>query len=883
VTSIKVLVSRLLDLIFSARRERRLDEEIRSHLAMLAEEHIAAGMTPDEAARAARRAFGGVEQVKEAYRDQRGLPLIDRLTQDTRFALRLMQRNRSFALSAVLVLGAGIGVNNMLFTILNAHTLRGLPIPESDRVLWLSTLDDRGASRGLSFLDYQDLAAAAARIERLAAFESAPMVVSGDGGPAERLDGAYVTANAFGVIAATPLLGRGLTAGDGRPGAAGVAVMSRTTWQNRYAADRSAIGRTVTVNGMPVTLVGVMPDRSGFPDTAQVWMPLSQLPGITARPRDARTLQVFGRVADGATTVEAVAEAAGIGERLAQAHLETNGKTRIEAVPINNRFFGDPRHPVWRGFMTVGFLVVFIACANVANLMLDRSTLRARELAIRASLGGSRRRLFRQLLLEGCVLAVAGAGVGLLVAMAAIRVFRTAIPADALPYWVDYTIDWRVLGALVGVSALTVLVFALLPAIQASKSDVIAVLKDGGRAATARRRRGWGTAFLAAQVALSVVLLAQLAVAVRSDRGDLPSVDALDTPDIVTAAMTLPAATYPTPAARLAFYEALLSRTTALAGVEASAITSTLPYSGGESRSVLVDGTPPQPREQPARTALAISITPGYFRVLGLPLLQGRTFEDGDGMAGRQSVIVNEAFAQTFLAGEPALGRRIAVERPEARDRSTPAWSTIVGVAPSIRQHRGTDSEPVVFVPFAAGAPVGSAVLVRSRSDMSVVVTALRQQVQALDSALPIFRARTLPQVRHDAEWNGRLSNRLFLFLTLIAVVLATVGLCAVTAHAVSQERVDIGIRMALGARPRRIIRRIVQRLLVQTAWGFAAGVALTRIWASEFSSGDAAIRPTDPMSLALVGVMLAVLVSVAAIVPSRRASKIQPLEVLRG
>ena len=886
-TSIRVLASRLLDLLFARRRERRLEEEIAGHLDLLADQYVATGMAPAEARRAARRAFGSIDRVKEAHRDQRGLPLLDALRQDLRFAVRLLARNRGFALTAVLVLGVGIGINNMLFTILNAHTLRGLPIPQSDRVLWISTIDDRGAARGLSVPAYRDLAAGARRLEHVAAFENAAMVVAGDGRAADRLDGAYVAAGAFDIIAARPILGRRLIVSDDVAGAPVVAVITRAAWEMRYDADPSALGRSLTVNGVPAALVGILPDRSGFPGSAQVWLPLAHAPGLATRKRDARTLDVFTRVAAGVRVDEAISEVSGIGERLQHAHPDTDAKTRLQAVPINNRFLGSARHPVWRAFMAVGFIVVLIACANVANLMLDRSLLRARELAIRTSIGGSRSRLLRQLLVEGAVLAAAGGGMGLLVATGAIRTFRAAIPADALPYWLDYSIDWRVLSALIAVSAGTVLVFALVPAIQASRADVLLVLKDGGGSSRRARRRVWATGFLAGQVALAVVLLAQLAVAIRSDRSTLASDAALDMPDIVTAAITLPPEAYQSASDRLTFYESLLARLDGLPAIGATAMASALPFSGGDTRPVVVEGARPRrdkddKDEKDEQTTLAISITPGYFRALGLPLLQGRAFEAFDGTSGRETALVNAPFVQKFLAGGAVLGRRIRIRASDAAERATDSWLTIVGVAPAIRQRRGSESDPTVYLPFAAGAPAGSSLIVRGTTGTASIVAAVRGQVQALDPDLPVFRARTLPQLRHDADWNGRVSNRLFLFLTLIAVVLATVGLYAVTAHGVTQQRHEIGIRMALGAGTSRIVRRVVRHLLVQTAFGFAAGAALTLVWAWMFSSGSATIRATDPASLALVGLMLAVLVSLAAIVPSRRASRVDPLVAIR-
>jgi predicted permease len=879
-TGIRVLISRVLDLLFSGRRERRLEEEISNHLDLLAEQYRADGMTPDQARQAACRAFGGVEQMKESYRDQRGLPLVDALRQDFRFAVRLLHRNRGFALTAVLVLGVGIGVNNMLFTILNAHTLRGLPMPSSHRVLWLSTIDDRGRDRGLSFADYQDIAAGVRHYTGIAAFDAGPMVVAGDGRAADRLDGAYVTANAFDLVGTRPLLGRSFTASDEEPGAAGVAVLTRTAWETRFGADPGVLGRVMTVNSVPAAVIGVMPDRSGFPGTAQIWIPLSQAPGLTVRKRT-RSLQVFGRVADDARIDQAITEVNGIADRLASEHPDTNRNTRARVMPINDRFLGSATDGVWRAFITVGFIVVLISCANVANLMLDRALLRARELAIRASVGGSRTRLLRQLLVEAAVIATFGAGVGLLVAIGGIRVFRRAIPSDALPYWFDYSIDWRVLAALIGVSAGTVLVFALVPAIQASRTDVLTVLKEGGRPGGSGRRRILATMFLVAQLALAVVLLAHLAVNVRISRPGLTSDAIFDNAEIVTAEITLPPASYPGAVALSAFYESLLARLPTGDSQAGVAITSTLPASGGDPREVTIDGKR-GPDKDGEQTALAVAITPRYFRALGLSLLQGRELDDQDGNPGRENAIVNQAFVERFLAGESIIGRRIQLGTSDARSGGT-GWLTIVGVGPDIRQRRGRASDPVVYTPFRPNPPATAALIVRSPLDTAAVVSALRKQVQTLDPALPIYRARTLPQLRRDLDWNGRVSNGLFLFLAFTAVALATFGLYAVTTHAVSRERHDIGIRMALGARSHQIIARVLRRLLVQVFAGFAAGVALTALWERTFPPGDANIRATDPISLTLVALALAGLITIAAAVPSRRASRVDPLLAIRA
>ncbi len=361
-TAIRILLSRILDLLFSGRRERRLEEEIRTHLDLLTDQYVAAGMSTAEAQQAARRSFGGVDQIKEAHRDQRGLPLVDAIGQDVRFALRLMRRNPGFAVTAVLVLGLGIGVNNMLFTILNAHTLRGLPIPRSDRVLFLSTVDDRGRDRGLSFGDYEDIAAGARHFKAIAAFRAAPIVVAGDGHAAERLDGASVTRERVRRDRRPAGARPPVHAGRRPAGAAGVVLLSESVWTARYGDDAAALGRSLTVDGAPATVIGVIPDRSGFPSTFTIWRPLRQTPGLAAEMRDQRTLQVFGRVAD----ARPHRRRASRNQRhrrppRARRTRQPTGTPASAPSRSTTAFLGRPTDTVWMAFMATGFIVLLIS------------------------------------------------------------------------------------------------------------------------------------------------------------------------------------------------------------------------------------------------------------------------------------------------------------------------------------------------------------------------------------------------------------------------------------------------------------------------------------------------------------------------------------------
>jgi predicted permease len=879
-SAIRMLLSRALDLVRRRRRDERLTEEIAAHLDLLTRDYVARGLSPAAARQSARRAFGGVDQIKAIYRDQRGLPILDALGQDVKFAGRLLRSDPGFGVTAVLVLGLGIGINNMLFTILNAHTLRGLPIADAGRVIAITTVDERAADRGASYLDFLDWREGAPSVAEMAAFTNAPVVVSEEHRVAERFDGTFVTVNAFAIVGVRPVLGRDFTPEDGRAGAAPVVLLGTGAWQSRYAGDPAIPGRRIVVNGAPATVVGVISDRSGFPSTAQIWLPLVHAPGLAGQRRDARSLRVIGRLRDGRSRGEAQAELETVAARLAQDHPETNRNTRARVLPINDQYFGSVTHPAWLAFMATGFIVVLISCANVANLMLGQSLRRAREIAIRASLGASRSRIVRQLLIEGAVLAVLGGMLGLWLAMGGTRVFRRAIPADALPYWFDYTADMHVVAALVGVTAVTVFLFALLPAIHVSRTDVNAVLKDGGRAGAGRRGRRWATGFLAAEVALSVVLLAQFSVQLRARAAELPSDAAIDTQDVLTAAVTLPAAEYATEEQRDQFYRLLHERLNAHPAVVAMSVASRLPLSGAEEQRVRVSGQGASDSDSQPEVR-TVAVAPGYFRTLGLALSRGRDFAEADGTPGAAHAIVNERFVEQFMGRTDPIGHRIAVGAPEP-PASGPNWLTIVGVAPSIRQRPPADADPVVYTPFRSLTPATGSLLIRARGEAADLAGRLRAEVAKVDADLPVYRVRTMAQVVRDAQWNGRLSAGLLLMLTFIAAALATVGLYAVTAHGVAQRAQEIGVRMALGAQPRQIIRLIGRRVAAQVTIGFGAGIACIRIWEATLGSGARNARASDPPSLLVVAAILAVLAILACIVPARRAMRTDPLVAIR-
>ena len=796
--------------------------------------------------------------------------------QDIRFALALLRRDRGFAAIAVFVLAVGIGVNNMFFTILYAHTMRGLPIAGVERILYVSTFDDRSPDRAVSYDDFTTIRDAARGLDGVAAFTSGPVTIGGDSRAAERLDAAFVSANAFELIGASALGGRGFVSGDDREGAAAVAMIGERVWRSRYGGDAAIVGRSILVNGAPTTVVGIAPDASGLPVTGEIWLTLRQAPGLTAQPREARTLRLLGRMREGAAIGDVRAEIEGIVNRLAREYAPANRNLRARVMPINDRYFGRLSDPAWRAFIAASVLVALISCANAANLMLGRSVRRARELAIRSSLGATRRRLLRQLLIEGVVLAAAGGVGGLAVSVLGVQVFRTAIPERTLPYWVHYAVDGRVLAALIVVSMSTVILFALLPAWRASKADVNQILKDGGRPGAGDRSTGrWSTAFLVAEFALAVVLLAQIVVNFRDSSPPAASDRAIDTRAVVNATVAVPAAKYATPPERIALFESLEARVRGIPGVSSVTIASAPPLSGGPESRVQIAGG------EPAGSVLSVVVGPRYFQTLEVPLIRGRDFNESDGGPGQPSAIVNERFVTRFLAGREPLGLRISLTSGDAATAGDPV--TIVGVAADVRQRPASSPEPVVYLPYRAAASADMVLMARSRVDPAALVPLLRNEVLALDPDLPVYRIQTMADVVRNAWWNRRLSQRLILFITFIAVTLSTIGLYAVTAHGVAQRTQEIGVRMALGAQPRQVVLIVARRVLLQLALGLGAGIVCTLGWQRMFSTDRLDLSIMEPTALGAIAATLAIAALIACYIPARRAVRLDPVAAIRG
>lgn len=880
----RIFISRVLDVAFRRQREDRLSEELQAHLDLMADDFVAQGMSPADARLAARKSFGGVDQTKMRYREQRGLPMVEALTQDVRFALRVLARDRGFALTAILVLAVGIGVNNIFFTVVYAHKFRGLPIANPDRILSISAYDDRLPQRFISLNEFQEMRDSLTTVDVLSAHASAPVTVGDDGRAPERFNGAFITAGAFESLGVAPLMGALPTADHDRPGAAPVVALGASAWSARYDNDPGILGRTILINGLPATVVAIVPERSGFPNQAGVWLPLGQWPGMQ-QSRDARALQLFARLRATATESDARIEIETLFGRLETARPETNRNVRARVLPINVQLLG----PLdgWEPFIMAGVIVVLVACANVANLMMARAMHRAPEIALRTSLGASRARIVRQLLVEAAVLAALGGALGGLVSVAGVAAFESAIPAGTLPYWVDYYMDGGVFIALVAMSLVTVVVFGLVPALHASQTDVNRVLKDGGRSTKGGRPRIWTAAFLTAELALAMVMLTQVAIATLRTNADLPTDPAIRTTAVMTTAVTLPPAAYPTAERRNDFFRRVNERLAARKEITAVSRANALPGEGvsGMLRRVDVEGRAAAEGIDPP-VYLVIEIAPSYLATFGLTSIAGRDFDDGDGRPGNETVLVNERFIEVAMGGSSPIGARIAVAPPTA-SRDTPSgFRTIVGVIPTIRQQTGNggveQQSPAVYMPITASAPPTSMLIARHTIDPEAAARLLRAEVQAVDPNIPLFRMRTLERAVADSQWNRTLSAYMAATVCILCVLLAIVGLYAVTAHRVSLQTQEIGLRMALGARSMQVVRLVLSGLRAPLLLGLVLGTLGAMGWDRAFSSGSRDLYASAPQTVLTIAWLLIALVAIACLIPLRRAVRMNPVSALR-
>lgn len=880
VTRLRRLAARVRAFFVPRQADLEFDEELASHLAMMTEENVRRGMAPEAARRAAAIKLGSAASLKEQHRDVRGLPILETIVQDLRFALRLMSKDRWFSAAAIVVLAFGIGANTVGFSVVRGAFLRGLPFEEADRLLVISWQHRAGRRLNASHAELQDWRNSKT-FEHLAAYADAAMSISDDVMVPEQVQGTSVTANAFSTVRQAPLIGRAFVDGDERPGAEPVAIIGYGVWQNRYAGDPGVLGRSLRLNGRPTTIVGVMPEGMKFPESSDLWVPFT--PTESQRARTARGLRVFGRLAPGVDRLEAQAEFAGIAKQLQTAYPEAMTDvvgTRVET--FTERYIGGGGRPMLITVMGATAFVLLIACANVANLLLSRSASRAREIAARMAVGATRWRIVRQLLVESAVLGVIGGTLGLVVASAGTALLDEAVTAS-MPYWVRFRLDYSVFAYVAAICLLTATAFGLGPALQVSRANSADVLKDGGRGSVgSRRTRRFGTAMVVTELALTIVLLVGAGTMFRSFLM-LYAVDlGIQIDPLMAMRVQLPSTRYPTADARQAFFDQLQPKLEAIPGIEAATVTTGVPPLDGGERLLEIEGTPST--DGPPWVGIVI-VSPRFFDVLGVRLVRGRLFDDRDGSAGTETVIINDRLAAQFFPGEDPIGRRIRfTQRQPVAGKPPDVWRTVVGVSPLVKQ--GSPGElyanSVVYIPLRQETPSSASLLLRSALPPGSVMDAVRREVQRLDQDQPVFSIQTVAQVLAADRWWHRTWGLTFGLLAFIGLLLSAVGLYAVMACAVTARTQEIGVRLALGAQRSQVRWLILRRGLAQLAIGTTIGLAGTFVLRRVLPGGIEGISSHDPVAIAGIVTLLSAVCVVACLEPAQRATRVDPIVTLR-
>ncbi|HEX7174993.1 MAG TPA: ABC transporter permease [Pyrinomonadaceae bacterium] len=854
-----------------------IEEELRLHVEMETEANIGRGMTPEEARLAARRSFGNPGRMAERAYEVRGGGIVETFWQDIRYGVRSLLKQPGFAAVAVLTVALGVGANSTIFSFVNGVLLRPLPYREPGRLVLLDeTAPKRGVNAmGVSFPNFEDWREQNRVFEDIAAYNAGSYTLVGDGEP-EQMRGARVSSGLFEILGVAPTMGRTIRAEEDRPDNDTVVILGHGLWQSRFGANPEIVGRTISLNNRQHTVIGVMPPDFRFPEVADLWIPMAL--DEQRWTRNDHGLDAVARLKPGVTLEQAQAEMAAIAARIEEQNPVTNEGLSVSVSGLHKGLVGDYRQALLILLGVVGF-VMLIACVNVANLLLARASARQKEISIRAALGAGRWRIVRQLITESLVLGLAGGALGLVLAVWGLELLLAAIPIE-FPFWMKFNLDWRVLTFTAGVSLLTGVVFGIAPALQASKVDLNETLKEGGRSAAAGAGHGRVRSLLVvAEVALSLVLLIGAGLMMRSFLRLQHVNPGLNPENVLTMTVSLPRAKYKEQEKRPAFFGQLLERTRALPGVEAAGAASNLPLSGSLwGRSLTVEGRPVLSVGEAPMINYCV-ITPDYFRSMGIPIMTGRDISETDAKDALKVTVIDERLAREYWPEESAVGKRVRFGPPESNE----PWFTVVGVAGEVRHERlDRQTRKTVYVSYQQIPEPQMTLTARTSSDPAALATAVRARVKELDPDQPVTNVRTMKEVVARSVWQPRLYAILFGVFAAVALVLASVGIYGVMSYAVSQRTHEIGIRMALGAQARDVLKMVLGQglllALIGIVIGLGAALALTRLMATLLYS----VSASDPTTFAAIALLLMGVALLACYIPARRAMKVDPMVALR-
>jgi len=872
---------RWLGRLFSRRKqEEELEKELRFHLDQHTADLMAQGLDPEEARRQARLALGGPEQVKEQCRDARGTRWLEDLLQDLRYGARMLMKNPGFALVALITLAAGIAANTTIFSIVDALILRPFNFPNQERLVmvWERGENDGGFDHGsVAPGNFNDWREQSQSFERLVAIVGRPFDLTGAYQP-ERFSGYGVSAGFFEAFGVKAALGRTFLPGEDEPGRDQVVVLKHSLWERRFGSDPNIVGRTLTLNAKTFTVIGVMPPDFNFPFYGgEMWSPLA-FDDKTKQERLSHYMRAMGLLKPGVGIAQANADLDAISRRAERLFPDTNAGASATVVGMTEDLVHEAQEYMPPLVGTVAF-VLLIACANVANMLFSRAFGRQKEIAVRLALGASRWRLVRQLLTESLLLSLAGGVIGLLLSVWAVDLLRGAMPEDFakfIPGFDHFGVNRVVLLFTLMISMLTSVLFGLTPAWQASKPNLNETLKEGTKgASSAGSRQRLSSGLVVAEVALSLVLLIGAGLMIRSFVAMLRDDVGFNPQSVLSFQLSLSGKKY-SEAQQRGFYDQLLKRLEALPGVVAAGATCILPMSNdNEGRIFEIVGRPPFEKGKGPGADYRV-VTPRYFDAIGMSLRRGRGFTAGDNEQAPGVVIINETFARLFFPNQEAIGERIitgGADKP----------IEIVGVVGDIKDlDLDRVPRPALYVPYAQNPRTYMGVALRAAAEPTALTGAARDEVMRLDPALPVSNLKTVERMIHETTSPNRIMAAMMGVFAGIALLLAGVGLYAVLAMAVSQRTHEIGVRLALGARSRDILRLITRQGLKLTLAGLALGMAgafaLTRVMEPLLYG----VSPTDPLTFILISLSLASVALLACWIPARRATKVDPMIALR-
>jgi putative ABC transport system permease protein len=875
------------------RRERLdqdLDEEMRSHLEMRAADNLAAGMSLKEARVEAQKRFGNTTLLKEDARTADIIGWLDEAARDFRYALRMLRRSPGFTAVAVLTLALGIGANTAIFSVVNSVLIRPLPYPDPAGLVmvWENNSLHPNPHNTVSppnFLDWQSRSTVFSGMTYI--FDERDNL-TGNGVP-EEIVVQDVSTNFFSVLGVNPILGPGFTPENGQRGHDNVVILSYGLWKERFAGDPAIVGKSIVLNGHPQTVVGVVPqnfqwfikDGSFTGAKPQMWSPFVFPQSFYQRKDIGRFMTVAARLKPGATPSQGQTQMNAIASQLEQEYPDFDGHWGVNVVPLREQISGDLRLALLVLFGAVAF-VLLIACANVSSLLLARAASREREMAIRTAIGASRWRIARQLLMESLLLALIGGGIGVALAVWSTNALLAASPANLLDLR-SISLDFRVLTFAVGATLLAGLLFGFLPSYISAHSRISETLKEGGRGSSSASRRAFArNAFVVTQLGLALVLLAGSGLLIRSFVRLIGVDPGFDSGHLLTFKVTLPNSKYGTDPLCLAFFHQLLARISAVPGVRSVSMESFPPLTGLGSATGVHILSQPQQSLMDLPVANVRVVGSDYLSTMNIPLRAGRFFSAQELAEEKHVTIINQVFADKYLHGVDPLGQK-AVIYMKSLEESGNHPSEIIGVVGDVHQ-MGLDTapEPTVYWPHPELVMTGMTILVRTSNDPLALVTTIRGELQQLDPDLPMAAVATMDQLLSDSLSRSRFTMLLLGIFSAVALVLAAVGIYGLIAYSVTQRTQELGIRIALGAQRRDVLRLVLGQgarlTLLGVTLGLLAALAISRLLASMLFG----VSATDPLTFAGVVALLATVALLASFIPARRATRVDPIVALR-